>query len=692
MLQAALSRTGISLPEQIVAISHQMGLETRAVAPGELRLTAWHLPFILQLDNGELAIVHVIAPDGMANVWISGSENLNNQFHIDTLISHSVRALIARPARTVPDARVDTYIRPYKENWLYRIILQDKSVYGYVMIASLIANLLGLAGIIFSMQVYDRVIPAQSFNTLYVLFSGVVLAILFDFLIRRARTHIIDGFGKKADLKISDIVYGHALRVKNSARPTSTGSFIAQLRDIEQVRDVLTSTTLAALADLPFYLVFLVLYWWLAGSLVFIPVIALFVLITPGLLLQGRLKKYATTAMREASLRNAMLVESIHGIEDIKMLQAESRFQQQWNYYNAVTGDAQLKLRSISGGLNVWTHSVQALVYAVTIFIGAPLVIAGDLTTGALVGVSILGSRMLAPMGQLSQIAARIQQAGIAKAGLDNLMRLPVDHPEVETRIHCPRINGNYAVKSAVFSYGGDNAIPALQVRQINISSGDHIAVIGRNGAGKSTLLQALAGLMEPVSGEVVLDDLNMQHIDPADIRRDVGLLTQNSRLFYGTIRDNICMGAPFVTDEQIQDVLVMVGADGFIRKLAKGLDHQIQEGGLGLSGGQRQAILLARLLIRNPQVVLLDEPTAAMDEATEHHFIQNFAKWSAGRTVIFATHRMKMLELANRLIVLENGQVALDDEKERGLKMLAAINRVKPSAVKPQAQEGDRS
>nr|WP_313372935.1 type I secretion system permease/ATPase [Brucella intermedia] len=668
------------------AMARRMGLGIKLVDPQNINLSNWHVPFILELTDGQLAVVHKISTDREAGVWLSGEQGLEHAFPLDALVAQTCHVLLARPARTVPDARVDAYIKPFEENWLRRIIFRDLGSYSHVLVASFIANVLGLTGIIFSMQVYDRVIPAQSFNTLYVLFSGVVLAICFDFMMRRARMGIIDMLGKRTDLQMSDVVFGHALRVRNRARPTSTGSFIAQLRDIEQVRELLTSTTAAAIADLPFFLLFLVLFWWLAGPLVFIPLAAIAALILPGVFLQRRLRRHANEAMRESSLRNAMLVETVQGIEDIKSLQAEDRFQQQWNHFNAVTGEAQIRLRSVTNGLSVWTQNVQTGVYALTVFIGAPMVISGDITTGALVGASILGSRMLAPMAQFTQIAGRLQHARIAKQGLDRLMQMPVDHPDSETRIHCPHIKGSYLLKNALFRYGDESSPPALLVRDLKIEYGERTAVLGRNGAGKSTLLLALSGLMDASDGEVLLDDLSLPQIDPADVRRDIGLLTQNSRLFFGTLRDNITMGAPDASDDDIQRVLAMVGADGFIRKLPQGLEYLVQEGGSGLSGGQKQAILLARLLIRDPSVVLLDEPTSTMDEATERHFIQQFAKWSAGRTVVIATHRTRVLELVERLIVVENGQIALNDTKERGLQALLGVSKIEAPRTAPAA------
>ncbi|MFT0138276.1 type I secretion system permease/ATPase [Alcanivoracaceae bacterium MT1] len=658
---------------RLTDIGRNLGLRIKFADPGDFTMSNWHLPVLLELNGGEVLIVHTLSSDGQASYTLAGEQGLQSTGDLSKLMADAALVVIARPSRGVPDARVDDYIRPFQENWLKRILFRDLKSYRHVLIASVIANTLGLAGVLFTMQVYDRVIPAESFNTLFVLFGGVLLAFVFDFMIRRARMGIIDIIGKRSDLEMSDTVYGRALRIRNRARPASTGSFIAQLRDLEQFRELLTSTTVSAVADMPFFFIFCFVFWYIGGILVLVPLAALVLMVLPGLLLQKRLRAGANEAMREASLRNALLVESVQGLEDIKLLQSEERFQRQWRHYNEVSGEAQMKLRDLTNSLSVWSQQVIAGVYAVTVLAGVPLVIAGDITTGTLIGASILGSRMMAPMAQLGQIIGRFQHARIAKEGLDNLMALPVDNPEQEQRIHCSRIVGNYAVKDAAFRYGNDDTPVVLSVPSLHIEAGERIAVLGRNGAGKSSLLLALSGLMEASAGEISLDGYALAHIDPADVRRDVGLVGQNARLFHGTLRENLTMGALHASDDELWRVLVMVAADRFIRKLPSGLDYLIQEGGGGLSGGQKQSILLARALLRDPAVILLDEPTASMDEATERHFIEQFATWSAGKTVVIATHRRRVLDLAERILFIENGTVRLDDEKNSALKKLSA-------------------
>ncbi|HLS99574.1 MAG TPA: type I secretion system permease/ATPase [Porticoccaceae bacterium] len=678
---AAAWSEGRPLAEVLGRLARQIGLGCRVSAFDAGQLTPWRLPLAVELDDGQVAVVEAIAGDGRLSVLLSGDAGLRSTLSREQLLARARTMVVLRPARAVPDARVDDYIKPYQPHWFHAIALRDLRPYGHVMLASLMANVLALAGILFSRQVYDRVIPAESMATLYVLFGGVLVAMAFDFVLRCARVRITDLVGKRADMVASDRVFGHALRIKNSQRPRSTGTFISQIRELEHVRELMTSTTVTGLADLPFFFLFCVILWYIAGPLVWVPVAALLLMVIPGLLIQKPLRRLAGEAMRESSLRSAMLVESVQGIEDIKSLQAEQRFQRQWNHYNAVTADVNLRLRFLVNTLGVWTHSLQNGVFALVVLFGAPLAMAGNLTVGSLVAASILASRMMAPMSQITQVLSKWQQAKLALASLDRIMELPVDDPGAERRIHRPVIAGNFAIRQAVFQYG-EGAPPALHVQQLDIAAGERIAVLGRNGAGKSTLLQALAGMVEPCAGEVMVDGVQLCHIDPADVRRDLGLMGQNARLFHGSLRDNLLLGAPDASDEELLSALDISGAGEVVKKLPAGLDHMIQEGGLGLSGGQRQALLLARLVVRQPRVLLLDEPTASFDEVAEKRFIQRLGPWLEGRTLVVATHRQSILSLVDRIIVVDSGRILRDGAKLQILGRLGQGTAARPETV----------
>ncbi|WP_221195647.1 type I secretion system permease/ATPase [Halomonas organivorans] len=681
---------GLPLSDAFRNIAHQMGLTLTIEAFDAALITPWRLPLVVQFENGQLAVVETLSNENEVGLVYCGDEGVTSRLELSVLEKHVVGIFVARPIRAVPDSRVDEYIKPYEKNWLRKIVLRDWKPYGHIMVAALLSNVLALAGIIFTRQVYDRVIPAESYSTLYVLFSGVVLALFFDFMMRRVRVRVTDLLGKRADLRMSDRVYGHALRIKNSERPTSTGTFISQIRELERVRDLMTSTTVTAFSDMPFFILFCFVFWYIAGPLVLVPLVAVFLMLLPAILVQGKLKELANESMRESSLRNAMLVESVQGMDDIKSLQAESRFQGQWNHYTSEVADSSLRLRYIANTLNVWSQTIITGVFATVVLFGAPMVMSSDLTTGSLIAASILSSRMLSPMTGLTQVLSKWQQAKVAAEGLDKLMQRSTDYSENEKSVHRPVVQGDYIFKEAEFKYSAGAKSPSLYINSMKIKPGEKIAVIGHNGAGKSTLLQACSGMLEPSDGEVTLDGIRLSHIDPADVRRDVSFLSQSARLFHGTIRENLLMAKPLASDQDILDALEMSGAIGFIRKLPDGLDHVVLEGGAGLSGGQKQALLLTRSFLRRPMVLLLDEPTASLDDASEKHIIQSLGKFTSNKTLIVSTHRTALLSLVDRIIVVDNGRVVMDGDKPEVLAQLKSKTAAaKRGAKSSQSREG---
>ncbi|MEN9063228.1 type I secretion system permease/ATPase [Ponticoccus litoralis] len=654
--------------DRLRVLARSAGLSIREPDIRPEAISTLRLPLLVEFDNGEIGVVERETADGFG-IALAGEKGLETPVSRAELTGRLRRLFVLRPLSARPDRRIDDYIAPWRPDWLRSIALADLAPYRAVMVASLVTNVLALAGIIFSMQVYDRVIPSQSMNTLWVLFAGVMLASFFGLLMRLARGRITDEAGKAADLRISDRVFGHALRVRNSARPRSTGTFISQVRELEHVREMMTSTTVSAVADVPFFLLFCALFYAIVGGLVWIPLAAVVLMVAPGLLAQKRLRRLAEANTRESALRSAMLVEAIQGIDDIKSLQAETRFQNLWNHYNETTAGSSMQLRDLVNSLSSWAQAVQGAVFAVVVFFGAPMVMAGDLSTGALVAASILSSRMLAPLTSVTQILNRWQQARVARQALDQLMALPVDTAPQEQRIHKPVIQGDFALKDAVF--GHDPQTPILKVERIRIAPGERIAILGRNGAGKSTLLSGLAGLLEPMAGEIRVDDVVMGLIDPNDLRRDVALLAQGARLFHGTLRENLTLGAPDATDAAIMDMLRRMSLVDFVERLPDGLDHLVQEGGLGLSGGQKQGLLMARILLRDPNVLLLDEPTAAFDEVSEAAMIDMLGRLGPEKSVIVATHRPAILRIVDRLIVVSNGRIAMDGPKDKVLAQL---------------------
>lgn len=657
--------------EDVLSLTtRQIGLNYRKCGLSLNEISPWHLPVLIEMQDGQVGVLDKIDTNGNLSVQLSGDQGLAQVFTFETLKPHVANIYVLRPEKSVPDVRVDEYVKPYDPSWFWSIVLRDWKRYLDIMLASLMANILALATIVFSMNVYDRVIPAQSVPTLWVLAGGVLIAAVFEFCLRVARIFLSDIIGKRADLSISDVVFGHALRIKNKERSKSTGTFISQIRELEGVRELVTSTTISAIADLPFFFLFLVIFWLIGGNLFWVMVLVVPLMILPGLLIQKPLAKLAAEGMRESAIRNAMLVEAVQGIEDIKLLRAESRFQNQWNHMNEVSADISMRQRKLVGVMTAWTQKVQGLTFAIVVLVGCFAVMDGEMTTGALVACSILSSRMLAPIAQISGVLGRLQQAKVAKSSLDELMKKPVDQPPHSHLIHRPVLFGHYELNQVEFKYSQNDAKPILAIQKLQIKAGEKIAILGRNGAGKSTLLQLLAGMQEPVKGQIKIDDIVLGLIDPLDVRRDIGLLNQNAHLFFGSIRENLKLGTPLANDQDIFEALRLSGALNFVQEKKEGLDYQILEGGIGLSGGQKQALLLARLLIRKPNVLLLDEPTAAIDDVSEKQFIEQLQNWLGHKTLIVATHRRAILELVDRVIVVNDGKIVMDGPKDQILKL----------------------
>ena len=647
-------------------MTRQIGLSIRKAAFSEDLVNPWRLPVLVEFNGGQVAVIDTVDSEGNSNVQFSGDQGLAQTLTLEQLKEHARYVYILRPEKSVPDARVDEYIKPFEKNWFWSIVLKDWKRYMDIMFASLLANILALATIVFSMNVYDRVIPAQSIPTLWVLASGVLIAAIFEFVLRVSRIYLSDVIGKRADLRISDRVFGHAIRIKNKERPKSTGTFISQIRELEGVRELVTSTTVTAIADLPFFFLFLGIFWLIGGNLFWVMLVIVPLMILPGILAQKPLAKLAQEGMRESAIRNAMLVEAVQGIEDVKLLRAEARFQNQWNHMNEVSADVAMRQRKIVGLMTAWTQKLQGLAFAIVVLVGAFAVMDGEMTVGSLVACSILSSRMLAPISQLAGVLGRLQQAKVAKKGLDELMSKPVDQPDHTSLIHRPAIQGHYELAGVTFKYGPDDPKPTLVIPKLEIKPGEKIAILGRNGAGKSTLLQLLSGMQEPVQGKVKLDGVELNLIDPSDVRRDMGLLNQGAQLFYGTVRENLTLGAPLATDDDILQALKITGAINFVQEKKEGLDHVILEGGIGFSGGQRQALLLSRLLIRQPNILLLDEPTAAIDDVSEKQLIDHLKGWLTNRTMVVATHRRAVLQLVDRIIVVNDGKIVMDGPRDQ--------------------------
>lgn len=669
--------------QTMVRIAPLMGLQLKITEAQLADVPSRLMPVLAECRDGNVVVVHCRGPQEVIVAVPTAGGTIEQQIPLETFKEQFTgRIAFVEPLTTrTRDARIDEFLRATKPSWFRDIVLRDKSSYGQIVLASLFGNLLAFATSLFAMQVWDRVVPAQSIPTLWVLALGVLTAIAFELALRTARVSLADRIGKRADLAISSLVFARALDIRNESRPKSTGSFIAQLRDIEQLRELLTSTTVAAFIDLPFVILFLAFFATLAGPLVFIVLAVLVAILVPGLLLQVPMAKLAREGMRESALRNAILVESIERVEEIKALQAESRFQALWERFTHTAAQAGIAQRRYTALFVNWTQSLQHLAYTAVLVAGTYMVLSGEMSMGALIACSILTNRVIVLFMPLGQALARWQNAKVALSGLNDLLAKPVDHDPERELLRRPTLKGEYRFQNVRYAYGEGGAT-VFQVDDLVIRPGERIALLGRIGAGKSTMLRLLSGMAQPTSGQILLDGTDLNIISPADLRREIGYLGQSAQLFLGSIRENLTIGRPDATDEEILEALSVTGGLHLVQGQSRGLDLMLQEGGIGLSGGQRQTLLLARTLLRNSNIVLLDEPSAAMDESTERQFVERLRRWAGDRTLIIATNRAGILPIVDRIIVIDNGRIVLDGPKSDVLKSLARPQAAPVAAV----------
>jgi ATP-binding cassette subfamily C protein LapB len=670
---SAFEETGADPMHGLARAVCLMGLQFSTARAGLDEVPSRLLPALVEWNDGTVVILRHRGADDVHVSLPTPAGLVDQQLPVAEFAARaSGRYALVEPLSTrVRDARIDGFLAAQKPSWFRDIVLRDRSSYAQIVLASLFGNLLAFATSLFAMQVWDRVVPAQSIPTLWVLALGVLTALVFEYLLRTARATVMDKVGKRADQAISSLVFARAMDIRNDARPKSTGSFIAQLRDIEQLRELLTSTTVMAFIDLPFVVLFFAFFALLAGPLVLVPIAVVLAIVAAGLALQVPLSRLAREGMRESALRNAMLVESIERVEEIKSLQAEARFQSVWERCTRTAADIGLRQRRYTAMFLNFTQSLQQLSYTALLVAGTYMVLAGRMSMGALIACSILSSRVIALFAPMGQAFARWQNAKVALSGLEELLARPVDHDPGRGLLRRTTLRGQYEFQNVRYQYGEKDAL-VFQADGLAIRAGERVALLGRIGAGKSTLLRLLAGMAQPTGGKILLDGTDMDIISPDDLRREIGFLGQGAQLLLGTVRENLAVGRPDASDEEILEALAVSGGLPLVQGHPHGLDRMLQEGGVGLSGGQRQTLLLARTFLRNPNILLLDEPTASMDEGTERQFVERLRNWTGDRTVVVATNRAGLLPLVDRIIVIDHGRVVLDGPKAEVLKALS--------------------
>ncbi|AXF58302.1 type I secretion system permease/ATPase [Leclercia sp. W6] len=639
------------------------GLKARVVQRGLENITALSLPAILLLKNNQAAVL--IGWDSQQRARLLPSETEGGEITVspETLAeNYSGRVIFISPEHEF-DAQ-PTATLPRTKAWFQDTLKLSKSLYLDAVVASFLVNLVALSAPLFVMNVYDRVVPNQATATLWVLAIGISIAFVFDFVLKILRGICLDLAGKKTDLVVSSALFERLLGMKMKLRPQRVGSFAQNFQEFQSIRDFLSSLTLTAFIDLPFTLLILLVIGIIGGPLVFIPLLAYPLALLVNWLIQRPLMSRVRKTYQLSNERQAMLVETLTGLDAIKINNAQSERQYQWEHLTGQLNKLELRVKSLSYVAVNFTAWLQQFSGVALIVVGVYIIIGGNLSMGGLIACYLLHRRAMMPIGQLCSLITRYQRARMTKATIDRMMDLEQEVQDDEVPLKRETLSGAIELRDVTFIYPG-NQYASLSNVSLTIQPGEKVGIIGRSGSGKSSLAKLLVGFYQPDSGNVLIDGIDARQIDVHDLRHNIGYAPQDIHLFSGTLRENLVYGASYVDDETMLRVATLTGVHEFARRHPSGYNMQVGERGMSLSGGQRQAVALARALLLDPPVLLMDEPTSSMDNTSEDLIKKALAPVIANKTLLMVTHRASLLTLVDRLIIVDNGKIIADGPKE---------------------------
>ena len=554
--------------------------------------------------------------------------------------------------------------------WFWGTLAKSREIFISVILASVLVNLFVIATPLFTMNVYDRVVPNDALDTLWVLAVGVLIVFAFDALMRFIRTYLLEVAGKKSDVIMSSILYEQTLNLRMDQWPKSVGAFASNLRDFESIRNFFTASTIATLVDLPFAVIFLIVVAYIGGPLVAIPMMTIALLILYSFMVIKPLRESIESTFDASANKHSHLIESLNNIQTIKTLGASHHSQWVWEESSGEIATKSMRARLLSGSVQVITNLVVQFNTVGLIYFGVYQIADLKLSLGGLIAVVMLSSRAVAPMGQIASLITNFQQTQTAYRSLDNLMKQPVERPENKQFVRRPAFEGRIDLKSVGFTYP-DAEKATLSNVSLKINPGEHVGIIGKVGSGKTSVTKLIVGLYTPTSGTILIDDIDINQVDPADLRHHIGYLSQDISLMSGSIRDNLVFKDPHIADERLIEVSKISGVDQFVNKMPMGFDTSVGEQGGWLSGGQRQSIALGRALLLDEPILILDEPTNSMDNTTEAIIRKNLYDYTREKTLILITHKAPMLDLVERLVVVDDGRIVMDGPKEQVLSAL---------------------
>ncbi len=675
-------------PALFVRAADRVGLSARITNRKLADIPEMVLPCVLLIENRQACIL-LAREGGYANVIFPETGEGADRIPLKKLEEmYAGYAILVRPGFKYRVEK-DEKLLDRKGSWFWGTMWQFWPTYVQVLIAAFLINSFALASPLFIMNVYDRVVPNRAMETLWVLAIGVVTVIGFDLLLKTLRAYFVDNAGKRADVLLSSRIFEQVLNLQVKARPASAGAFANHLREFETLRDFFTSVTVTALVDLPFLAIFLAIIYVIGGPLFIVPAVAIPFVLLVGLALQWPMQRAVAKTSEEAAQKHGVIIETISALDTVKSMGIEGHMQKEWERFVGKTAETSVAARFFAGlGINLSAAAMQLVTVAVVVYgvhlMGEPN---STMTVGALIACTILTGRTMAPLGQIAGLLTRLNQAMVALKGLNNIMSLPTERGAEKRQLSRPNIQGDIEFKDVTFKYPGSD-LPALNNVSFKIRAGEKVGIIGPVGSGKTTISRLLINLYEPDEGAILIDGTDIRQIDPSDIRRSIGSVMQDITLFKATVRQNITLGHPQADDEMILNAARLSGVHDFISRHPHGYDLQVGEKGATMSGGQRQAIGVARAFLPNPPILMLDEPTSAMDLNSERRLIMRMKDYIADKTVILVTHRTSLFSLVDRIIVLGNGRIAADGPRDKILKLGQGGGNVSAAITRPSLRE----
>lgn len=649
-------------PQSAVSALSHVGFDA---AFGELKfkkIKPSHCPAVGFLECGDAVVVHSIDDSGFVNIRRFKDEAKFTEEKISKKdLGKFVQNFFILAKKAHPAARVKR-----KNDWFWGSLSQGKWLYLQVIVAAAVASFLGLSTSLFIMVVYDRVVPNEAIESLIALTVGVLIALFFDFIIKTLRAQFVDKAGQRADSRMSRLIFDKILNMRLDNRRQKSGAMASIVREFDTLREFFTSATLVAVVDLPFIFLFIWVISLIAGPLALVPLIAVPLVIVSGLIIQPLLARIAEGSMQSNMSKQSVLVETLNGLETVQATGSGRLMRKRFEAASEAQSDLGLRNRMLSQFAINSAASVQQLAQIATIFYGVFLIQDGIISMGAMIAAVILGGRTLAPLSQLASAMSRANGARQAYRSLSSVMNESYDQgDDLRSRLSRPTLSGSIEFKNVSYTFPGADR-PIVRDFSIKIPSGQKVAIVGRMGSGKTTISRLIAGLIEPSEGSVLIDGVDLRQIDKSDVRRNIGVMLQDTWLFSGSVKENLQMGFYEYDDAHILNISKISGVDEFVAGHPQGYDMELRERGEGLSGGQRQSINLGRALLHDPNLLVLDEPTSSMDTATEKAVIGRLKIWSQARTLLMVTHRNTLLELADRVLVMDQGAVVADTTPEK--------------------------